>query len=461
MHREMITVYLDSQIFRHLKNKNEVARDLNDAKRKALFQRLHHHLELNVPNLLLFYSHAHLLDLKCDKTEKKYEDLIYMEKWVQDNLIIFYFKHRDATYDLKTPLKAFHDLEDDESGELDLDFDSLFNLDHLKETLEPDALNALEEHLNTLRSLQFPTNEDWPGLESTLQEDRDKLVSILPFLKGGSMMDILKGTMDGMKRFQTDNRVYKDLRGIVAAGVNRIDENVAKLLPEEQKYLVDLAKLDGSEENKIMFVQKGLMNAVQNALRNQKIENAAKFDLHYHAYVQLDLFGIQKDKNKKLKAASLLNDAQHSFYGGHCQIVVSDDIEFREKSKLLYRLFGLTTKVYDIEEFIAEAFRLRLNANSLASDFIDHIILDLNHSLIKQEYFDLPAQQTKVIQCSGYYFGYFNKMRVIIENGKSFVVLRHHSNTYLTALPYKVIASVTDKAFGTFGPDSAMLGPYD
>lgn len=92
----MFTVYLDSQLYRYLKNDSEV--DLRIKSLKAF-------LEENSNNFLVFYSHAHLLDLKEDKSDKKYDDLIYMQKWVDKNFLILYYKQDQATYELTAPIQ--------------------------------------------------------------------------------------------------------------------------------------------------------------------------------------------------------------------------------------------------------------------------------------------------------------------------------------------------------------------
>jgi hypothetical protein len=72
----MNRVYLDSNIYRYLK--------INQGNNtSSLFENLIQSKE----ELMFYYSYAHLSDLSKDKTEKKFEDLLFMEQLVEKNFL--------------------------------------------------------------------------------------------------------------------------------------------------------------------------------------------------------------------------------------------------------------------------------------------------------------------------------------------------------------------------------------
>src|SRR5690606_39762988 len=74
----------------HLELHSFPTRRSSDLK-QPLIQRLSKYISENREHFLYFFSHAHLLDLANDKTDKKYEDLKFMESVVDNNFLIQHF----------------------------------------------------------------------------------------------------------------------------------------------------------------------------------------------------------------------------------------------------------------------------------------------------------------------------------------------------------------------------------
>lgn len=75
----MERIYFDKQIFSHLfKQENPV------------YQNLLIQLLADKHHFLFCYSHAHLLDLKNDKTDIKYKELEFIEQLVGDNYLSYH-----------------------------------------------------------------------------------------------------------------------------------------------------------------------------------------------------------------------------------------------------------------------------------------------------------------------------------------------------------------------------------
>ncbi|MBS1783047.1 MAG: hypothetical protein JSS78_08260 [Bacteroidetes bacterium] len=69
------------------------------------------------------YSHAHLLDLKNDKTDIKYKELKFFEQLVGDNYLSYHATEKRTSGYLAKPLEAFKDVEIDDEP---ISFTNLF-----------------------------------------------------------------------------------------------------------------------------------------------------------------------------------------------------------------------------------------------------------------------------------------------------------------------------------------------
>jgi len=71
-------------------------------------------------------------------------------------------------------------------------------------------------------------------------------------------------------------------------------------------------------------------------------------------YVLLDLHPLFHDKikNNKNTADNIIRDGNHCFYASKAEYFVSEDEKTRKKTKLMYKAFGIKTKVVSISEFV-------------------------------------------------------------------------------------------------------------
>jgi hypothetical protein len=71
-------------------------------------------------------------------------------------------------------------------------------------------------------------------------------------------------------------------------------------------------------------------------------------------YVLLDLHPLFHDKIKKNKntADNIIRDGNHCFYASKAEYFVSEDEKTRKKTKLMYKAFGIKTKVVSMSEFV-------------------------------------------------------------------------------------------------------------
>jgi hypothetical protein len=452
----MITIYLDHQIYSYLKNKDNSTffQGPTGSQKMETIRKLHEFLTDQKGNFLIFYSHAHLLDLSSDKSgnkERLLEDLRYREKWAEDNYLIFEEKDNSTDYKFAFPEKQFEPywVEQEE-----MNFSNLFDFSDFDEHLDIDKLDELKQHKATLENLRFPNLDDLVPEETKQNEDYHKLKDMFGFMDGGSFMDILKGFTDFSKRFQDEKGVYKGMRGVVTSGIQKARSESIPVNTPETKFIVDLANTDLNSPEKESFVKENLLVLVKKQWtdRNKgKDTEPTSFDLHYQSYLMLDMMGIEMEK--ATIARNMLHDAQHSFYGGNCEIVVSDDKQFRAKSKLLYQLFGLSTQVLSIEEFMKQSFSLELENVNSSSDLLLRTKHDLNTGFISTSRVTAMFNHVSELKPSMKYLHYFNQILIVNEGGRDYIVFRHKTQTYLKHLPYRVIEGITNKTFQLFGLD--------
>lgn len=73
---------------------------------------------------------------------------------------------------------------------------------------------------------------------------------------------------------------------------------------------------------------------------------------HYlFSYLLVDFIGYRSEKPTK-DVEYLLHDAEHSFYGAHCDYFITNKERVGVKSKILYQKFHISTEVLQVDEFI-------------------------------------------------------------------------------------------------------------
>ena len=137
-----------------------------------------------------------------------------------------------------------------------------------------------------------------------------------------------------------DKTVYKNLRNITDKHLNN------------GKFTVDYNKIDFNEDLKDSVLQKSFIDFVTDNLDPNGKKEFSNYDFFTNAYLNLDILGISKESSKNVRFNNMLNDAIHSYYGAYCDCVVSDDSGFLKKTRTLYKLLGIDTKVLNADEFI-------------------------------------------------------------------------------------------------------------
>lgn len=466
----MITLYLDNQIFSYLKNKDNPTyfQGLNGKQKMATAQKFALFLKEQKQNFLIFYSNAHLLDLSNDEsgnTNRLIDDLEHRNEFVDNNYLVYSQKEKITKYLLVHPKEAFEPYWE-KHNETAIDFSDFLDLSQLEGFVDEEKMTELKSQIELLQNSRFPGINQLTPPEHQNSVEFQKLQEMFSFMEGANFFDLMNGFMKFSDQFQNEKGFYKGLRDIVHSGVEKTkDLELSNDTSAIVRFILDLTEIDLDSPEKEQFVKTRLLDVVKeqwSKINGDK--EPSTFDLHYQAYLTLDIMGIEPEESTKIKKArarNMLYDGQHSFYGGHCEFVISEDAKFRAKSQLLYKLFGLSTRVLSMEDFIKESFAFKLEEISNQFDFNERVLQDLKHAFISSSRLSTMFSHVQELKPAMKYLHYFNQILKLNENGEDYLIFRHDSKTYLGQLPYKVIQEICDKAFLVFGLDAFGKSIYN
>lgn len=429
----MERIYFDKQIFSHLfKGEKEVYQNfLND-------------LLQHKDRFLFCYSHGHLLDLKNDKSEIKYKELDFIESLVGDNYLSYHALDKRTSCYLARPNEAFKDIHVEDEP---FSFSSIFNdLDLSFATPEQaeQLRNATDILKNQKLDFGFLQNQEMP------KELSETLGKILPIgLNPMSIMEWSEHFMGMLKTLEEDKSAYKGLRNVVDKNINN------------GKFTVEYDNIDFNDDLKNSVLQKTFIEYVNNNLNPNGDKTITDYDFYIQAYFTLDLLGISKEPAKSVKFRNVMNDGYHSYYGAFCDFVVSDDQGFLKKTKALYKLLGIESKVYNIDEFISYFTLLKKSLEKDSSTFFNLLINDIKNGLVLESKNSLKYNRhTTTIKPFHNYLGYFNRIESITEDNQSFILLRRKTQNYSYFSFYREYEGIINNAFNLFGYDKNLKGEF-
>lgn len=166
----------------------------------------------------------------------------------------------------------------------------------------------------------------------------------------------------------------------------------------------------------------------------------------------LDLLGVSKEPRKKVKFRNMQTDCVHSFFGSYCDCFVSDDIGILRKSKTLYKLFNIETKVYSIDEFIKKFDEAINNNRKSVSEYFDEIRIDYQRKMIAKIE-TLPPYTLTHLCATHKYFGYFNYMLERTSKDETVIMLYKNKSAshFLLIQEIEIIVNRIVHAFNDLG----------
>jgi len=428
----MVRIYFDKQIFSHLfkQEKSKYVKLLNKIRTQKAS--------------LFCYSHAHLLDLKNDKTDIKYSELKFIDSIVNDNYLSYHAIKKITSCYLARPLEAFADVERDSE---EVNFSSIFNFDTSELSIED------KEKIDSARKIFTDTklNFNFPGLENVDSKITDPLSKLLPLgKKTMSLMQWGEHLMEMLKNMQEDKSVYKGLRNVTDKHLNN------------GKFTIDYDEINFNEDLKNSDLNKTFIEYVNSNLNPNGNKKISKYDFFTNAYFTLDLLGISKEPSKSVRFTNMLNDGIHSYYGAYCNCVVSDDAGFLKKTRVLYKLLEIDTKVMHIDDFINSFDFIVEKEEKDQNTFSELLINDINNGLIVDSYKSIDINRnTNTIKPFHNYFGFFNRIDIIQEESKNYLYFYRKTKNYSSFTFIREYELVVNNAIDIFGTDKYFKEKFE
>lgn len=317
----MLKIYLDTNIFSRLRQNEEKEYKLLNAVLNVIKE-----------DLFMPFSKAHIDDLVNDKTEEKFLDVDFIERLTNNQ----YFAHNFLTHktghsqrrpidilniELQSPaVDPFKDLTSMFSVSDEPDYQDIFSL-LIKPLLEMQTYrldvpveNIQAKDLEYISKYSLPVNID---------------LSINDLFKQFSQINERLADRDsfkGMRKYNLDVFSKFTNKDVTIEAINKtlINSPLKKNLSE----LIATHNHSGREQT-----------------LNEKMSSG---------FIILNMFGLDKEKNKKANFISLNNDAQHAYYASYCDVFLTKDEGLRLKSKALYENYGIKTHVLNVMEFLQQ-----------------------------------------------------------------------------------------------------------
>jgi hypothetical protein len=400
-------IYLDTCILQDLKNENN--KDLLD----SIIQ--------SKGELIYCFSEAHLSDLSRDKTDEKYSDMQFMEQIVDDNC---YYYDKQILVDNFTPVEYYNRFDwtsDISANEL------------MTNILEDDAFGGLlKSMLSLLSSIPLNFKELIP--QSQLPDDMpSNMKNLFDVSNMGEWMSVFTNYSDALT---IEQKAFKEQ-------LQYLHKN------QITNYLNSLG-IEGYDGKAITDKEKFRSSYAEYYLKNTNGKGKYRYDLFTDMYSGLEFFGFVQGKPKKQKMMNMLNDSKHAFFGGFCDIVVSKDEDFINKTKFMYNLHEIDTQVFNLTEF-ADFLHNRV-PNKSFQDLItelkqENIIYEINEN----------EQHAICQRLSDTYYGYFN---ALINHSNGNIYFTKENNLFGTGTLFKEISYCVNQLIKEFGVDYYSKGKW-
>lgn len=430
----MIRIYLDTNVFSKFKR----------GELEHLFNRLQ---ELHEKKTLIFYSQAHLNDLSRDSTDNKYQELQVMKKLCSNNFLQYDFEKDYIRNPLAFPHEAYEYFIPEDSS-FEKIFSEVFSIDE-----ETDESGLIKASIDYFMSQEVDLELDKHRINSTT-EAKEILKSLGITKSRFKMSEWIEIVGQMMDKFGGDNSIIKNLR------------RLSKEYLEVEKFNVNIDDVNFNQNLAKTQLGKSFLELLEEQvdLLKPKDGQITRYSRISTAFNMLNFFGFDNEKNKKVKFLNTQHDGEHCIYGSICDVVVSDDKGFRQKTKFLYNLYKLDTLVYSVEEFIKvlptiidkDVCSVKELNELVNYDLENGLIISVNTSIIKE-------QKNDVIKLRNRYFNHFNRLSrvsLISDNSKYLVLYRNSSEIY-SQIFTKDYKNMIDRLHRVFGADDFFRKGFD
>ncbi len=425
----MLRVYLDTNVLNELRTSKDAA-----------VIRFKDSVLKHKANFLYCYSTPHLIDLLRDTSDNKFDDLAFMEELVNDNYIRLDkdSEHRVTCYRYN-PVEAFNeDVNQEYYGNIQ---------DSLKVLNDPELLS---QHPHIGDMLNKKMDFGLPDFDKLPEASRKMLEMFFPNSKDGISVNDMLGKFSGFYNnwMSKGSDSYRDMR-----------RSILETLPLAQ-YDLDITELSFDRDFKETPVGKTFMELVEQTVANQS-EEKTFFKKFTTAYLSLNILGLDNEKNKKARFSNTLHDAQHVFFGGHCDILVTQEKGMITKAKALYNLFKSDTQVYSMEEFMDSINIIGDTTEPSSEKFWELFIQQYKNGMVLDRMPDIEAgEKYDILKTQNRFLGYFNRMQKPSDGYNGDIVLTNNPRNFSVFTFFDEIRAVVNKAAKLFGTDYQFKGEF-
>ena len=366
--------------------------------------------------ILYPYSPAHFNDLmKSFSPENEFfdKDLETLEYLSEKHLIRW--EENDTKPFFATPKEYFEGEKEKEDIASLMDIEKVFN--DINDSTNEFGLGNIGDTLKSLYKLQ-PL-----GMEINT-ENENILKKMFPNIKpNSSMWDLMKEIGPFAQKLLQDGSYYKDFRKTIKNQGLKLDPNHGnwsydKVIKNIDDFLLSYdSSLTYLEYVKTVF-----------KYRDKPMNS---YEFYITAYLMLDMIGYKPDKLPK-DSDNMLNiqtDAEHSFYGAHCDYFVALDKNLIIKTQVLYNEFNIPTKIIKPEDFISELSKVIHPTPNVDNLLKEELMFCNNDSLIGH----YPVNNDNEAET------YVYKLPIFYHNFFNYLVLRRYEKHKIIVLTFKKI----------------------
>lgn len=404
----MIKIYFDHNVYQDLKKSDNEAllKKVMAAKEFAVF----------------CFSEAHLYDLNQDKTDEKFNDMKFIESITDSNC--YFFTDR-TQFNYRTPTEYYEDFDWSETNNYNALLESM-------STMFQDSFKAIPLPFNNLLKAD--------DLSMDMPEGMKKLL-----LGPSTMYDFLTEMISFTNELSTEQVKFKE-------HLKYLHKN------SKVKEMYEGAGIEGFDGFKVTDKDKFWRSYAQKFII--KGREKLRYDLFIEMYNGLEIFGLVKGKPKKQKMINLLNDGRHAFFGTVCDIIVSKDSDFIEKTKFMYDIENCNTRIAAFNDLAQILDELDTQSKVSISELFDEIVADQSSYEIFHVN-DSEGQFEEFVRLKNKYLMYFNLMGYMSDQEGSYRSILSEKINYSNGTLTKQIEYVIKRLTSEFGPDLDEKGEFN
>ncbi len=275
--------------------------------------------------------------------------------------------------------------------------------------------------------------------------------TMFPESDRGNVAEMGKRFLEFSLDMYTNHETYKTLRKIIYENFN-----------------AGRFSLDGEVELNKAFEESAFkesyLDFVANTLQGNKGSKIPYYNFYQQCYLMLDMFGIDKDKIKqKNNFINLFNDSLHSYYGQFCDYFVTEDESIMKKTKAMYQLLDITTKVVNAKGLLSVLPNIGLDSESNFLHFFANLWNDIiREPEVRSTIVDVKDEDSISYHTNTEYLNYFNQLCVLnTEDSRLYILCKKDQSDFVKQLNYRERGQIVDKCITIFGMDLELKKYFD